>query len=189
MKQLFDITYRNIAVMLAKALPVDGADFTNRIEINLDTIKRLPQSAKVALRSAYIFSQKVPREERQDLFQDIALAVLKARTSDERLGYAIARCDWRDFWKKYKVRQHYSLDTVINDDDGNPVRLAELIVGEAEFERKMNGKLDAERIWNKLPVKIKPIIQKRLLGQALLNTERAALSYYVKTSGYQLLLA
>lgn len=187
--QIKDITYRHIAIMLASALPVEGEAFRDKVNEHLETIKTLPQIAKIALRSAYIFSRKVPRQEREDLFQDIALAVLKAKTKDERLAYAIARCDWKDWWNKYKIRQHYSLDSVTEDSEGNPVTLGELIVGEAEFERKMDGKLDAQRIWKALPDKIKPIVFNRLLGNALTHQERNTLNYWVKTKGYQLLLA
>ncbi len=91
MEQIKDITYRHIAKMLASALPVEGQEFGLKVEQYLDTIKRLPQEAKTALKSAYIFSRKVPREEREDLFQDIVLAVLKVKTKDEQLAYAIAR--------------------------------------------------------------------------------------------------
>jgi len=175
--------------MMAAALPVEQEEFRATVEEFLETIKKLPITAKLALRSAYIFSRKAPRQERKDLFQDIVLAVLKAKTSDERLAYAIARCDWKDWWKRYKIRQHYSLDTVTEDEDGNPVKLGELIVGECEFERKMDGKLDAERIWQKLPDYIKPIIQTRLLGKAVNQTDRQRLNRWIKKEGYQLLLA
>ncbi|KKN34580.1 hypothetical protein LCGC14_0792200 [marine sediment metagenome] len=188
MTQVKDITYRHIAKMMASALPVEGEEFGLKVEQYLATIKVLPQEAKVALKSAYIFSRKVPREEREDLFQDIALAVLKIRTKDERLGYAIARCDWRDFWKKYKIRQHYSLDSVVDDEEGNPVTLAELLVGETEFERKINGKLDAERIFDSLPDHIQPLIEKRLMGYTLNKTERNALNYFVRKDGYKIIL-
>jgi hypothetical protein len=182
------VTYRNIAKMLASALPVEGEDFREKVEVNLGTIKSLSTEAKNALKSAYIFSRKVPRQEREDLFQELALAVLKANTKDEKLAYAIARCDWINWWKKYKVRQHYSLDTIIEDEDGNPKQMAELIIGEVDFECKMDGKVDAERIWHKLPKDIKPIIQHRLLGQALNQNERKRLSRWVQSHGYQLLL-
>ena len=188
MEQLKDITYRHVAKMLASALPVEGQEFGHKVELYLETIKRLPQEAKVALKSAYIFSRKVPREEREDLFQDIALAVLKVKTKDERLAYAIARCDWIDFWKAYKIREHYSLDSVVEDTEGNPVTLSELLVGETEFERKMDGKLDAERIYNTLPLHIQPLIDKRLIGQPLNQTERKRLNRYVKAEGYKILL-
>jgi hypothetical protein len=193
--ELKDLTLRHIAKMMASAIPdhngkgYQDEQFTGLVEQYLEAIKQLPQEAKVALKSAYIFSHKVPRQEREDLFQDIALAVLKARTQDQRLAYAIARCDWKDWWAKYMVRQHYSLDSVVEDDEGNPATLGELIVGEAEFELKMDGKLDAERIWDKLPANIKSIVDHRLMGQALPASERQTLSRWVRNTGYQLLLA
>ena len=149
MKRFIKVTYRDIAKMLASALPIEGEGFREKVESNLKTIQSLGTEAKTALKSAYIFSRKVPRQEREDLFQELALAVLKARTKDEKLAYAIARCDWLNWWKKYKIRQHYSLDTIVEDEDGNPRQMAELIVGEVDFEYKMDGKVDAERIWHK----------------------------------------
>jgi DNA-directed RNA polymerase specialized sigma24 family protein len=186
--QVKDLTYRHVAIMLSKSLPIDGEDFSASVNANLEAIKRLPQPAKLALKSAYIFSQKVPREEREDLFQDITLALLKAKTNDEKLAYAIARCDWKDFWKKYRVRQHYSLDTVTENEDGDGVTLGEMILGEAEFEAKMDGALDAKRIWESLPDNIKPIVTNRLIGKALTHHERNTLNYWVKAHGYKLLL-
>jgi hypothetical protein len=44
---------------------------------------------------AYIFSRKIPKQEREDLFQDIALKLIEADTPEQRLAYAIARCDWQ----------------------------------------------------------------------------------------------
>lgn len=198
------VSYRDIAKMMVKALPVEGKEFSDKVNHYLEVIKAMPTNAKLALKSAYIFSRKVPREEREDLFQEIALAVLKAKTKDEKLAYAVARCDWQNFWAKFKIRQHYSLDTVIDDDEGNPATMAELIVGEVEFEFKIDGKIEAERIWNKLPEDIKPLIQKRLLGKplsvprngrgrpqtdaALSSAERVRLNRWVHREGYRLLL-
>jgi len=188
-REYIHTTYRHVATMFASALPVKDEEFGTKTNEYLDTIKAMSQENKVALKVAYVFSRKVPREEREDLFQEIALAVFKAKTKDERLAYAIARCDWKNWWRKYMVRQHYSLDTIIEDDDGNPVTMTELLVGEVEFERKMNGKLDAERIYETLPDKVKPCVNKRLLGMALNHQERNTLNYFVRTQGYKLLLA
>ena len=187
-KSYIQVTYRDIAKMLASALPVEGEAFGDKVEEYIEAIKRLPREAKLAMKVGYIFSRKVPRSEREDMFQDIALAVFKIKVKDERLAYAIGRCDWQDFWRKYAIRQHYSLDSVVEDNEGNPVTLSELIVGEVEFERKMNGKLDAERIWNKLPGVIKPLVNKRLIGKALTRQERNTMNYFVRTKATQLLL-
>lgn len=163
--QLKDITFRHVAIMLASALPIEGEDFRAHVEANLKAIKALPQEHKTALKMAYIFSRKVPRQEREDLFQELALTLFEAGKTEERLAYAIARCDWRDWWKKYRIRQHFSLDSVVEDEDGNPATMGDLLVGESEFELKMDGKLDAYRIWNKLPDKLKKVVRARLLGQ------------------------
>ena len=182
------VEYRDIAKMLASAIPVEGEEFRIKVESYLEAIKAMPTEAKNALKVAYVFSRKVPREEREDLFQELALAVFKAKTRDERLAYTIARMDWLNWWKRYKIRQHTSLDSVIEDSEGNPTTLAEMLVGEVEFENKINGKLEAERIWEQLPDSIKPIVNNRLIGKALTSRERVALHRYIKADGYKLLL-
>ena len=163
--ELKDITFRHVAIMLASALHVEGEEFREHVEANLEAIKALPAEQKNALKMAYIFSRKVPREEREDVFQDIATTLVEHGTSETRLAYAIARCDWQNWWKKFKIRQHYSLDSVTDDGEGNPVTLGELLVGESEFELKMDGKLDAYRIWQLIPDRLKVVVRQRLLGQ------------------------
>lgn len=182
-----EVSYRDIAKMLCQAIPEDGENFSQLVEDYLEAIKRMTSEQKTALKMAYIFSRKVPKEEREDLFQELALTLLKAKVKDEKLAYAIARCDWRDWWKKYTIREHFSLDSVIDDGDGNEITLAETLVGETEFELKMDGKLDAERIWDKLPTNIKPIVQRRLIGKPLNANDRQTLSRYVRKYGYALI--
>ena len=169
------VTYRDISKMLVKAMPLEDQDYAGKINEYLGIIKAMPQEAKVALKSAYIFSHKVPREEREDLFQDLTFAILKARTKDERLAYTIARCDWRNWWAKYSIRQHYSLDSVVEDGEGNQASFGELLVGETEFERKINGELDAQSIFDRLPPAIQSLVDKRLSGYSLKKLERECL--------------
>jgi len=169
--------------MFASALPLAGEEFGEAVNNYLEEIKRLPKGAKVALRSAYIFSRKAPAQEREDLFQELALAILEAKVEDERLAYAIARCDWQDWWEKYMTRSHYyggNLNATLEDDDGQEVEFGELLVGETEFERKMIGKVDGQALWAKLPEAIKAIVLKRLLGRALTNAERLRLSHWIR---------
>lgn len=173
------VTYRDIGKMLASALPIEGHEFGTQVEHNISTIRALPESARLALKSAYIFSRKVPREEREDLFQELALAVLKSNPTDERLAYSIARCDWVDWWRKYKQRQHYSLDTVVSDSEGNSIPYGELLVGDCEFDNRMNGKLDGEALYKQLPNWVKTIVDKRLLGKSITGGERHMLDKFV----------
>lgn len=187
MSSTVKVEYRRIAKMLCSHLPVEDDGYSLKVEEMLKAIKALKTEAKTALTEAYIFSHKVPREEREDMFQDLVLNLLKANTKDERLAYSIARCDWKDWWSKFRIRQHYSLDSVIDDGEGNETTLAETIVGEAEWELKMDGDLDAKRLWDKLPPNIKAIVQQRLLGQALNANDRQTLSRWMRSVGYSLI--
>ena len=183
MKTQIKASYRDIAKLFAKHLPIEGKEFGDKVGEFLTTISRMQPEAKTALKASYVFASKVPRGEQDDLFQELVLAILERRTKDEKLAYAIARFDWVDWWRKYTVRQHFfagSLNQVYEDTEGNECQLGELLVGECEFERKMDGKLDAQSIWNQLPDSIKPIVQKRLEGKPLTNTERQRLNYHVK---------
>lgn len=172
-------TYRDIAKMLVKAMPVEGQDFADKVEQYIGTIRAMPNEARIALKSAYIFSRKVPREEREDLFQDLALAILKARCNDERLAYSIARCDWKNWWAKYKIRQHYSLDSVVDDGDGGQTTFGELLVGEVDFETRINGDLDGQALYERLPEWIKKLVDKGLSGQGIRGGDRQLLNKWV----------
>ncbi len=57
------------------------------------------------------------------------------------------------------------------------------------WELQSDAKIDAARLWARLPAGIRPIVNKRLMGEALLATERAALPRWPSKEGYKLLLA
>lgn len=173
------VTYRQIAKMLVKALPVEEVEFSLKVEEYLEVIKAMPEGCKLALKSAYIFSRKVPREEREDMFQELTLAILKAKATDERLAYAVARCDWQNWWQKYMIRQHYSLDSIVDDGEGNQVSFSELLVGEVEFENRLDGDLDGQRLFEQLPKWVQDIVKKRLLGHPIRGGERKLLDKWV----------
>lgn len=178
------VEFRTIAKFLVKAIPIDGQQFGAKVESTLLAIKHLRPECKTALKAAYVFASKVPREEREDMFQDLTLAILERKTKDERLAYSIARFDWIDWWRKYKVRSHFglSLESTVKDEEGNETYLRELLVGECEFERKIDGKLDGQALWAKLPKAIQAIVQKRLVGKALNGAERVMLHRFVKAN-------
>jgi hypothetical protein len=172
------VEFRTIAKFLVKGIPIDGQEFGEQVEQTIGTIKKLRPEQRTALKAAYVFANKVPRLERADLFQELVVALLERATKDERLAYAIARFDWIDWWRKFTVKQHFfagSLQDTVEDAEGNEVMLAELIVGECEFERKLDGELDGQALWAKLPRPIQVIVQKRLYGKALNGAERVRL--------------
>lgn len=166
------IEYRDIAKMLVKSLPVQDEEFTLKVEEYMSIIKSLPKQAKIALECAYIFSTKAPREEREDLYQSLFLAIWKVHPDSKKMAYAIARCDWLDFWKSYKIKQHLNLESITDSEDNSPENLADMIVGSIEYETLYDGKIDSETIWSKIPSDIKPIILKKLSGNALTSGKR-----------------
>ena len=201
-------TYQQIG----KAMLGDGFDrddsFIELVKQTAKQIEGLGVNAKLAIEAGYIFSRKVPQSERQDLFQELITAILDSGTESPAFAYTIARRDWQHFWSKYKLHSQfyegYLSDTITNS-DGEETELAELLVGEVEFENKQIDKLDAQRLWNQIPEDIQKLVVKRLKGKplgsprkrkagqpknsgALNETERKRLNRWVKSEGYKLLI-
>ena len=174
-----NVTHRDIAKLFCKALPLDGDDYGTAVNDAVDAINKLTPECKLALKSAYIFSAKVPREEREDMFQTLAMTLIEARVKDEKLAYTIARCDWVNWYKKFKTREHFSIDSVVTGYDGDEVSYSELLVGEAEFEAKMNGDMDGARLYDALPAWVKDIVDKRLSGRSITGGEKHMLNKWV----------
>lgn len=201
-------TYQHIS----KAILGDGFerddDFIKLVKQTAKQLKALGVNAKLAIEAAYVFSRKVPRAERQDVFQELVTAILDSGTESPALTYTIARRDLQDWWRKYKLHSQfyegYLSDTILNS-DGEETELAELVVGEVEFENRQIDRLDAERLWAKIPKEIQKLVIKRLEGKplgaprrrkagqpkstgTLNNTERQRLNRWVKSEGYKLLI-
>jgi len=201
-------TYQQISkAMLGLNFERDHS-FIELVKQTTKQIEHLGLNARLAIEAGYIFSRKVPQSERQDLFQELVAAILYSGTEDVAFAYTIARRDWQNWWAQYKLHsqyyQGYLSDTITNS-DGEETELAELLVGEVEFENRQIDKLDAQRLWNQIPADIQKLVTKRLQGKPLgaprsrkagqprnsgtLNgTERQRLNRWVKSEGYKLLI-
>lgn len=186
----------------------DDGQYIGLVKSTTRELGELGANAKLAVEAAYVFSRKVPADERQDLFQELVLAVIDSGTENPAFAYTIARRDWQDWWRKYKVHSQYYqgyLSDVIVNSDGEETELAELLVGEVEFEQRQIDKLDGERLWQQIPEQIQVLISKRLQGKplgaprnrksgrpkssgSLNDTERQRLNRWAKTEGYRLLI-
>jgi len=143
------------------------------------------------------------------LFQELVTAILESGTENPAFAYTIARRDWQNWWSKYALHSQfyegYLSDTLTNS-DGDETELAELLVGEVEFENKQIDKLDTKQLWQQIPADIQKLVVKRLKGKplgsprkrkagrpknsnTLTNTERSRLNRWVKTEGYKLLIS
>jgi DNA-directed RNA polymerase specialized sigma24 family protein len=179
----------------------DDEEYIELVKTTSQQYAKLDDNAKLAIEAAYIFSRKVPMVERQDLFQELVLAVLDSGTQKPEFAYTIARRDWQDWWRTFKLHSQFHegyLSEVIVNSDGEETELAELLVGEVEFEAKQIDKLDARRLWRKLPKDIQKLVVKRLQGKplgvsrkgtgrpkstgSLDNTERQRLNRWVKAN-------
>lgn len=187
------VTYRQIAKVLVRGLPLNNNEVASKVEEYIRVIEAMPEKARLALQSAYIFASKVPPDEREDMFLELFGQVLKAfnhqkiKTQiarvNETFAYKVARCDWLTWYRDCKRHQPHwagSLNEVTTDEDGHEVELIDTMVGEAHFEDETVAKLDAQRIWDSLPDTIKPIIKKRLRGETLTNAEKCKLHRYRK---------
>lgn len=162
------------------------ADYGERVEGMIDAIRRLSPENRAALKAAYIFSRKCLAVEREDLFQELMLKLLECKAPTEALAYTIARCDWRDWWKRYRTRKLWdgqSLNSVVDCDGGDGTEYGELLVGTVEYDRLVDGHIDGQALFDKLPDYIKRIVAKRLTGQGITGGDRIMLDKYVAKSG------
>jgi len=201
-------TYQQVSkAMLGTGFDRDDS-FIELVKQTAKQIEGLGVNARLAIEAGYIFSRKVPHEERQDVFQELVTAILDSGTEDAAFAYTIARRDWQNFWTKYKLHSQYYegyLSDTITNSDGEETELAELLVGEVEFENKQIDKLDAERLWQQIPADIQQLVTKRLQGKplgaprkrkagqpknsgSLNDTERKRLNRWIKSDGYKLLI-
>jgi len=178
------INYRGIAKLLTKDMPLDGQDYTVKVEEYIKSIKAMPKTQQSALSAAYIFSDMLRGYNRQDLFQEIVahiLTVLAKRKgtikSIDGFCYKVARNKWKDKWLQQTNRNEIlngdfiSLNRpVINSDDGQEKDLQDLLAGEVEFERKLNSKLDSQAVLDSLPDRVKAIVIKKLIDKERLSS-------------------
>jgi hypothetical protein len=81
-------------------------DYISLVKSTALQLAKLGVNAQLAVEAAYIFSRKVPYDERQDLFQELVAAILDSETENAAFAYTIARRDWQDWWRSYKTRSH-----------------------------------------------------------------------------------
>jgi hypothetical protein len=170
----------DMAKWLCSALPLEGKDFGQQVQTVERELLRMTKRNKanlVALQTAYVFSKKVPRQERQDMFQELFLTLYEHRMSDNGLAYAIARADWCNWWRAYKIRSHYSLDMAADADSGDS--FGDLLVGVCDFEAQVLGKINGDRLLEALPDYIRKIVQRKLNGQPTSKREQAQLRMWV----------
>jgi len=175
------VTCRQIARVLVKGLPLNDDEVAGKVDEYTKAIEAMPEKTRHALQSAYIFSSKVPPEEREDLFQDIVYAVLQKSKDGEGVAYMTGRGKWLDGLGcgEHKKKRHpsSSLNEVITT-EGQDIELGETLVGTDDLEDKVIERIEAQKIYLELPRHIKLIVKKRFRGELISPKEKRQLLKY-----------
>jgi hypothetical protein len=187
-------TLRAIAKFMASSLPLEGEDFGAQVAETERELTAMTRRAKdvgnlIALRTAYTFAHKIPKQERPDFFQSLFCCLYSQGITDNGIAYAVARADWVDWWRAYKMRSHYSLDGTVRvsqmagKDTGDIITVAgsygSLLVGVCDFEAQILGKVNGERLLEALPPHIRRMVQRSLEGYPLKGGDRVMLNKWV----------
>ena len=145
------------------------------------------QYSKVADR----FQWKVPYQDREDVKQAIILEVAEAKARDgdkpftEALMCRIASYVVADYWRAEKRRPQISLNTEIEDGDGNTTELIDTIADDNAID--LEAWLDARTwLWG-CPKRLIQIAHKRVGGIALNENDRRYLNRYRQKAQKRLL--
>jgi hypothetical protein len=183
------VSHRDIAKMLVYAMPIKFSpdEFLQCVEDNIKAIQDMPKESRIALKMGYLFSSRVPRDEREDFMQELSLKLIELKCPDEKLAYTIARCDWVDWWRRYAKKEatYTSLEAMLETREGegqNEAILADLTTGAMEYETREDCK--AKRILDAMSQteagkRMLMIGAKRLQGLALTHAERQALCSWI----------
>ena len=105
--------------------------------------------------------RKVPDRERQDIRQEIITRLAEREVQTEALAYCIANATTVEYWRRERYRQMDSLDWVIFDPEGNPLRVIDIL--EAHEQDLADLAFSKELLAN-LPVRVVKIASRRLAG-------------------------
>lgn len=126
---------------------------------------------------------KIPYEEREDVAQELALKLLERQPHNVALAFIIAKGLVVDWWRSYKAKRLYGDADIAYgselDDNGN--ELIATLVDNIEWQNRIDSELNAERIFNNLPPRVKQAVSKKLAGHRMTGAERIALHRFVKT--------
>lgn len=150
------VTIRQISQMFTRALGVklNSDEYLNHVESIMRIIEDMEVYQRHALKLAFLFSMRVSEIDKEDFFQDIVLALLEKRIENEKLAYTIARCDWLDWYRKYRKKQdtEVSLNAILDSmnrdnesDNDSPVSFKELNVT-ANWQKLQDNLDDALQI-------------------------------------------
>jgi hypothetical protein len=83
------------------------SEFKAMVDWFTQEIDNLPRQAQIALATAYIWASKAPKQEQEDLFQELTLKLIENGTEIEQIAWVVSHADWVDWWRRYKLHSQY----------------------------------------------------------------------------------
>lgn len=181
-RQASRLDFRKLAKWYAASLPLDGEEWGAAVSETEAAFLKLTKRTieRLSVEMSYVFSRKVPEQESRDVFNSLYLLLRERGIYDVGLAYAVARDWWRDYWRAYKVRQHYSLDAPVSAEP-EAATYGDLLVGVCDFEAQMIGKVDGDSLLSQLPEHIQRIVRRKLDGYPVSKRDSCQLRMWVNT--------
>ena len=130
---------------------------------------------------------KIPREDREDVEQDLAELLIQHKPESPSLAYTICKRAIRDYWRaKTKHSQFHIQYASANtkNGDGDYSTFEELLTDKIDYEARYCDNIDSNVLFNSLPTPIRALVTKRLRGLGLTSTQRSQLRRYCKSTQY-----
>ncbi len=140
---------------------------------------RLGIAAKPLCQTLAYWVARVPEAERVDWLQTMAVKLLESKPATNALAFVVAKCDTMSWWRAFKLRQHFSLDTARESDDDNAKTMLDSLCAVAQYEAMIESDDNARALWRALAPNIQAIVSKRLNGARLSCAERQTLCRYL----------
>ncbi len=140
---------------------------------------RLGLEVKPLCQTLAYWVARVPEAERVDWLQSMAIKLLESKPATNALAFVVAKCDTMSWWRAFKLRQHFSLDTARESDDDEAKTMLDSLCAVAQYEAMIESDDSARQLWRALSPQIQAIVSKRLNGARLSSAERQTLCRYL----------
>lgn len=144
--------YRNCKTSHVLTMQCDGVEISERIDIE-ETAKGLSHVLGIAsndLARILVYSiRRLPKGETHDGIQEIIVQLLREKPATAALANTVARTTVMDYWRKYRVRQHFGMDSSLDKIETIKAQIDEIDAyvptWEADLPAKVQRRLAKQR--------------------------------------------
>ena len=204
------VSYRRIARKLVWDMPAfSPEEFASKVDDYTEAIEAMPKEAQATLKAAYIINSIAPKEDQEDLFQELVshiltvLARYKTPIRDiDGFCYKVANRKYQTWLRDKRNRKRLldggflSLDEPVKALNGEVVELHETVAGKLEWtdirpfnlESEISSELDCQAVLDTMPDRVRDLVIKRLdykkkVGHHISHSDSKMLWRYVQKNG------